>query len=145
MPPITDVEFLTKQEKWWFMEREEELDRDGQYVGWPIASLVANCKAVAGLNYSSSRFISHGCREVVFEIPFERGSDRQARQAAQRVKVRNTLHDQDFVSIRRLQSLSSKLFNEVSRFSWTSFAERQTDGRLSESRWESSDAYPTQS
>lgn len=104
--------FIDHQEWLLGLEMNEEFEQNVKYAKWPIATMVHRKVAVVGLNYFSSQFISHGCREVVFSIPFAPGRPRRGKQM-QRIKVRDTLRVQDFVTIRRKEKVDATMFLET--------------------------------
>ena len=127
---------LTIRNGCWPLEVNEEFERNQKYTQWPIATMVHRKVAVVGLNYASSQFISHGCREVVFSIPVAPGRVWKGRQPQQqRIKVRDTLRVQDFVTIRRKENTDATMFLQtiavtpaiVSRITNTEVAVRLKD------------------
>jgi predicted DNA helicase len=109
-------EWIEKQDQLLKLEMDEEGETDLKWSKWSIGEMVGRKVAVSGLKYASSHFISHGCREVVFIIPFQPGRIVGKRQPA-RINVRDTLRVQDFVTIRRKEKPNATQFSETIKVS----------------------------
>ena len=105
--------FIQHLQQLWFLEQEEELNRNDKYIHWTINNMINNHVAIANLMFKSAKFVSHGLREVLFQVPLKPGTG-VGSVKAQYVCVRDTLRLQDFVTIRRRETPLSDMYTQVS-------------------------------